>query len=90
MNLPKDFFASHKGLRQGDPISPFLFTFVMEGLVKMLAAAEIRKWIKGFNPSMRNQGEMHLTQLLYANDSLTLCDADREQNFYLCMVLLFL
>lgn len=36
---PSEDFQVTKGLRQGDPLSPFLFTIVVEGLAGMVRKA---------------------------------------------------
>ncbi|XP_047342821.1 uncharacterized protein LOC124946302 [Impatiens glandulifera] len=50
---PKGFFESSRGIRQGDPLSPFLFVNVMEAFLRMLAFAENTSLIKGVDCGMR-------------------------------------
>lgn len=68
-------FKSTRGLRQGDPLSPFLFTIVMEGFCRMLAAVETRGAIKGL--TVTKQGTT-LSHLLFADDTLVF-SADKEE-----------
>jgi len=37
---PQGFIKSSRGLRQGDPVSLYLFLFVTEGLIGLLRQAE--------------------------------------------------
>nr|XP_016449022.1 PREDICTED: uncharacterized protein LOC107774064 [Nicotiana tabacum] len=50
---PEGFFPAHRGLRQGDPLSPFLFILAMEGLNNMVKTARSQGWIKGFEEQLR-------------------------------------
>ncbi|XP_047267632.1 uncharacterized protein LOC124898055 [Capsicum annuum] len=44
---PEGFFASQRGIRQGDPLSPFSFIFAMEGLNNMIKTAKDSLHING-------------------------------------------
>ena len=72
MGLLKVFFPSDRGLRQGDPLSPFLFLLVMEGLSNMIKTAHNNGWISGFNVAKDGNARVKVTHLQYADDTLYL------------------
>lgn len=65
------FFEGSRGLRQGDPLSPFLFLLVAEVLGGMLSWAADYGLIEGFSVGNDN---VVVTHLQYADDSLILCN----------------
>jgi hypothetical protein len=67
---PFGFFNSSWGLRQGDPLSPLLFVFVMEALSRMISAAVSGGLLEGFKI-----GDADFSHLLFADDTLIFCSA---------------
>ena len=50
------YFQSHKGVRQGDPHSPFLFNIAIEALSKMIRNAQDEGLLTGLAPDLINGG----------------------------------
>jgi ribonuclease HI len=70
-----DTFIPTRGLRQGDPLSPYLFLFVAQGLSSMLKGAENRGELQGVHVCRDAPPVSHL---LFADDSLILMQADKS------------
>ena len=84
---PESFFDSSRGLRQGDPLSPFLFLLFMKILSRMLKRVEEEGFIKGFSVGADGLGGLSISHLLYADDSILICDTDMEQLMHIRLVL---
>lgn len=84
---PVGFFASERGLRQGDPLSPFLFVLAMEGFNNMMRLATQNRWIKGFHIGDRTGVGKEISHLLYADDTIILCDPEADQLSYIRLIL---
>ena len=83
------FFQSFKGLRRGDPLSPYLFVIAMKALSRIL-----RKAISGgflLACKLRGGGGegAHVSHLLFADDTLVFCGASQDQMKYLSWTLLW-
>ncbi|XP_019242382.1 PREDICTED: uncharacterized protein LOC109222482 [Nicotiana attenuata] len=85
---PVGFFFPQKGIRQGDPLSPFLFIIAMEGLSKMFDKTRQLEWIEGFKISSNSGNSISISHLLNADDTLIFCGAGKLQLQYLNLTLL--
>lgn len=63
----KGFFRGERGIRQGNPLSTFMFTIVMQVLRLMVNKAATQKAISGFN--VHPQGTS-VTHLQFVDDTL--------------------
>ncbi|GJZ39644.1 RNA-directed DNA polymerase, eukaryota [Tanacetum coccineum] len=63
---PSDEFHLHCGLKQGDPLSPYLFILVMESLHLSVSRAVDEGVFKG----IRLHGSLSLSHLFFADDAL--------------------
>lgn len=65
-----------KGLRQGDPLSPYLFLLCLEGLSNVLDNAAARNQISGCRISST---ALEITHLLFADDNFLFFKATRDE-----------
>lgn len=65
-----------RGLRQGDPISPYLYIICTEGLSRLIKQNIQKQMIHGFKASRSGPPVSHL---LFADDSLVFCIATEEE-----------
>nr|GEU41956.1 RNA-directed DNA polymerase, eukaryota [Tanacetum cinerariifolium] len=65
---PTKEFSSHRGLKQGDPLAPYLFILVMESLHLSFNRAIEEGVFKG----ILLPGSLHLSHLFYADDAMFL------------------
>lgn len=57
---PSSIFYPSRGLRQGDPLSPFLFIMCAESLSALLRDAELKKTIHGVKIGRKVEPKSHL------------------------------
>ena len=86
---PTGFFRSSRGLRQGDPLSSYLFVVGMEVLSCLLKRAVEGNFISGCKLGNSEGGEMVISHLLYADDTIVFCEAKSEQLMCLSWTLMW-
>jgi len=65
-----------RGLRQGDPLSPYLFLLCAEGFTSLLQKAELEGSIHGVSICRKAPKISHI---LFADDSLLFCQATERE-----------
>lgn len=84
---PFGFFGGSRGLRQGDPLSSFLFIMVFKVLSRMISRAEMG-YISGFK--LGREGEVTISHLQFADDTMIFCEANMRQiGFLRCILTCF-
>ncbi|GKV43650.1 hypothetical protein SLEP1_g50914 [Rubroshorea leprosula] len=72
---PTKQFPVNKELRQGDPLSPFLFLIVAEGLNGLMSSAIEKELYKGV---LIGNGEVMVTLLQFADDTIFFREASED------------
>ncbi|KAJ0837719.1 putative RNA-directed DNA polymerase [Helianthus annuus] len=81
---PTYTFKCEKGMRQGDPLSPFLFLVVMEALSCMMHSAREEGLVKGI--ALPNNGPT-ISHLLYADDAIMVGEWSKQEVINIVRVL---
>ena len=71
---PSGFFRSSRGLRQGDPLSPYLFVIVIEVFSCLMRRAISGGFLSGWRVRGRGGEGILISHLLFADDTLVFCE----------------
>jgi hypothetical protein len=83
-NVTGPYFQSAKGVRQGDPLSPFLFNSVVQCLTKVVVEAQNNGLIVGLAPDLIDKG---VAIMQYADDTVLCISHDPEKELNLTSLL---
>jgi len=77
---PSGAFTPSRGIRQGDPLSPYLFVSCMERLSQLIDSySNLGKW----KAISLTRGGTRLSHLMFADDVVLFGDASREQAYHI-------
>ena len=85
--VPASFFPSTKGLRQGDPLSPYLFAMGMEVLDVLIRRAVEGGFLSGCNIRGGSGLPLNISHLFFADDTIIFCEARKDHLTHLSWIL---
>ena len=86
---PVGYFRSSRGLRQGDPLSPYLFILGMEVFSLLVDKAVVGGFLTRYTLKGSNGASMNVSHLLFANDTLIFCRDSIDQVANVSWILLW-
>ena len=83
------FFQSLRGLRQGDPLSSYLFVIAMEVFSCLLRMAISGDFLSRWRVRGRGGEGILISHLLFADDTLVFCEESHDQLTHLSWLLMW-
>ena len=85
----KGFFQSSRGLRQGNPLSPYLFVIAMEVFSSFLKRAMDGGFMSDCRVKGRSEEGVQISHLLFADDTLVFYQVSQDHLTYLSWLLMW-
>lgn len=83
------FFQSSRGLRQGDPCSPYLFLIAMEALSCLLKRAVSGGFLLGCRVRGWGNVGVQISHIFFVDNTLVFYETSQEQMTYLSWLLMW-
>ena len=87
--MPAGFFPSTKALRQGDPLSPYLFVMGMEVLDVLIRRAVEGGFLSGCSIRGGSRSSLNIFYLFFADDTIVFYEASKEHLTHLSWIFLW-